>query len=175
MIQYSYIMEVRKEMKRVLKAVVCSLLIVAMLAASAPAFAASSIARIMKVNTDYTRLRESADQGSAVITRLRKGTKLLYWGVKDDAMYKVLTSTGKTGYVYGKYLTTYGAMNLKSVYVTKNLTQMYKRSGSSLKKNGVLSKGKYVMVYKTANGWAYVKTMTGKGAYVKTENLKRAF
>ena len=168
-------MEVRKEMKRVMKSLICSLLIVVLLAGSVPAFAASSVARIMKVNSDYVRLRESANEGSAVITRLRKGTKLLYWGVKDDAMYKVLTSTGKTGHVYGKYLTTYGAMNLKSVYVTKNLTQMYKRSGNSLKKNGVLSKGKYVMVYKTANGWAYIKTMTGKGAYVKTENLKRAF
>ena len=162
-------------MKRVLKSVICSLLIVAMLAGSAPAFAASSIARIMKVNTDYVRMRESASVGSDVITRLRKGTKLLYWGVKDDAMYKVLTSSGKTGYVYGGYLTTYGAMNLKSLYVTTASTQMYKRSGSSLKKNGVLAKGKYVVVYKAAGGWAYVKTMTGKGAYVKTANLKRAF
>lgn len=162
-------------MKRVMKSLICSLLIVAMLAASAPAFAASSVARIMKVNTDYARIRESASEGSAVIARLRKGTKLLYWGVKDDAMYKVLTSSGKTGYVYGGYLSTYGAMNLKSVYITTARTQLYKRSGSSLKKNGTLAKGKYVMVYKAANGWAYIKTMTGKGAYVQTSNLKRAF
>ena len=161
-------------MKRVLKSVICSLLIVVMLASAMPGYAAS-VARIMKVNGDYVRLRESADEGSDVIARLRKGTKVLYWGVKDDAMYKVMTSTGKTGYVYGAYLSTYGAMKLSSVYITTARTQMYRNANGSLKKNGTLAKGKYVMVYKTANGWAFIKTMTGKGAYVKTSTLKKAF
>ena len=162
-------------MKRnMFKSVICSLLIVVMLAGSMPAYAAS-VARIMKVSGDYVRMRESADEGSAVITRLRKGTKVLYWGVKEDAMYKVMTSSGKVGYVYGSYLTTYGAMQLSSVYVTTAQTQMYKRSGSSLVKNGTLASGKYVMVYKTANGWAYIKTMSGKGAYVRTATLEKAF
>ena len=87
----------------------------------------------------------------------------------------MLTSTGKTGYVYGKYVTTYGAMNLKSVYVTTARTQLYKRSGNSLKKNGVLSKGKYVMVMKTSGNWVYAKTMSGKSVYMQKTNLKRAF
>lgn len=162
-------------MKRnVFKSVICSLLIVVMLAGAMPGYAAS-VARIMKINGDYVRLRESADEGSDVIARLRKGTKVLYWGVKNDAMCKVMTTSGKVGYVYGSYLTTYGAMQLNSVYVTTARTQMYKRSGSSLVKNGVLGEGKYVMVYKAASGWAYVKTMSGKGAYVRTETLKKAF
>jgi len=158
--------------RKVLKAIVCTLLIVAMLAASMPAFAASSVARIMKVNANNVRLRES---DGSVITNLKKGTKLLYWGVKDDAMYKVVTNNGKMGYVYGQYLSTYGAMKLDKVYITTDKITLYKRSGTTLKANGSLAEGKYVMVYKAASGWAYIKTMTGKGAYVKTEDLKRAF
>jgi len=137
-----------------------------------PAFAASSVARIMKVNANNVRLRES---DGSVITNLKKGTQLLYWGVKDDAMYKVVTNNGKMGYVYGQYLSTYGAMKLDKVYITTDKITLYKRSGTTLKANGSLAEGKYVMVYKAASGWAYIKTMTGKGAYVKTEDLKRAF
>lgn len=158
--------------RKVLKSIVCVLLIVSMLAASMPAFAASSVVRIVKVNVSNARLR---DTDGSVITNLKKGTKLLYWGEKSDAMYKVVTSNGKTGYVYGQYLSTYGAMKLNKVYITTAATTLYKRSGSSLRTAGKLPAGKYVMVYQTAGGWAYIKTMTGKSAYVKTENLKRAF
>lgn len=162
-------------MKRnVWKSIVCSLLMVVMLATSVPASAAS-VARIMKVNGDYVRMRASADEGGATIRRLRKGTKVLYWGKKDGSMYKVLTSDGKTGYVYGEYLTTYGAMKLNSVYVTTASTKIYRRSGNSLKKSGTLAKGKYVMVMKTSGNWAYAKTMAGKSIYLQRDNLKRAF
>ena len=159
-------------MKRsVWKSFVCGLLIVVMLASSAPAFA-SSVARIMKVTGDYVRLRTSSSQGSSVVTRLRKGDKVLYWGQKDGSMYKVLTTSGKTGYVYRSYLTTYGAMQLNKVYVTTASTKMYNANKRGI---GTLSKGKYVMVYKTQGNWAYVKTMSGKGAFVNRSTLKRAF
>lgn len=158
--------------RKVLKSIICSLLIVAMLAASAPAFAASSLARIVKVNASNVRLRDANDN---VICNLKKGTKLLYWGKKDDAMCKVITSSGKVGYIYKGYLTTYGAMKLDKVFVTTDTVTMYKPSGSSLKSAGRLAAGKYVMVYKSSGGWAYIKTMSGKGAFVRTDDLKRAF
>lgn len=161
-------------MKRVCKMIVCSLLIVAMLAVSLPASAASSIACIMKVTTDYARMRSSAEDGS-VIASLRKGTKLLYWGVHDGAMCKVMTSSGITGYVYGPYLTTYGAMNLDSVYVTTATTAMYRRSGGTLVSSGYLGKGRYVAVYGVYNGWAFIKTMSGASAFIKTDNLSKVF
>ena len=84
-------------MKRnVFKSVLCFMMILAMLMAPMTASAASN-ARIMKTNTDWVRLRsESGEQ----IARLRKGTKVLYWGSKDDEMSRVITSNGKTGYVY---------------------------------------------------------------------------
>ena len=159
-------------MKRnVIKSFICILMILAMLMAPMTASAAS-VARIMKTNTDWVRMRDASGEQ---VARLRKGTKVLYWGSKEDEMYKVMTSNGKTGYIYKGYLSTYGAMKLSSVYVTTASTQMYNRSGSSLKKSGKLASGKYVMVYKTSGNWAYIKTMTGKGAFVQKDTLKKAF
>jgi len=159
-------------MKRnVLKTVLCFMMILAMLMAPMTASAAS-VARIMKTNTDWVRLRSAS---GAQLTSLRKGTKVLYWGVKDDEMYKVMLSNGKTGYIYKNYLSTYGAMRLDSVYITTAATPMYNRSGSTLKKTGTLASGKYVMIYKTSGNWAYIKTMTGKGAFVQKGTLKKAF
>lgn len=158
-------------MKRIMKSFVSLLLIVAMFAIPMSASAAS-VARIMKVNGDWVRMR---DKDGTQIARLRKGTKVLYWGVKDGAMYKVMTSSGKTGYVYGSYLTTYGAMKKNQVYVTTASTKMYKTSGNKLVGNGTLAKGKYVLVYKTSGDWAYIKTMTGKSAFVKKATLAKAF
>lgn len=157
--------------RKVIKSVLCLVMVLTMLIAPMTASAAP-VARIMKTNTDWVRMR-SAD--GTQIARLRKGTKVLYWGSKIDEMYKVMTSNGKTGYVYKDYLTTYGAMKLNSVYVTTASTPLYNRSGSSLKKSGTLASGKYVMVYRTSGNWAYIKTMGGKGAFVQKDTLKKAF
>lgn len=161
--------------RKVLKSVLCSLLILAMMMAPMSALASSSLALILKVNGDWVRMRDGAEEGDEVIARLRKGTKVLYWGEREDEMYKVLTSTGKRGYIYKGYLSTYGAMKKSQVYITTGTTKLYKRSGSSLKGNGTLAKGKYVVVYKTSGNWAYIKTMTGKSAYCQKSSLKKAF
>lgn len=159
-------------MKRnVWKAIVCFMMMVAMLVASIPASAAST-AYIMKVNADRVRLRGSAGD---IIRTMRKGTKVLYWGSKDGSMYKVLTSDGKTGYVYKNYLSTYGAMKVSSVYVTTSSAPTYKRSGNNLKRSGSLAAGKYVMVMKTSGNWAYAKTMTGRSIYLQKSYLKKVF
>lgn len=162
-------------MKRnIWKSIVCGLMLVVMLATSMPASAAS-VARILKVNADYVRMHNVTAEGSVVTRRLRKGTKVLYWGESKDSMCKVLTSDGNTGYVYKGYLTNYGAMSLKKVYVTTAATQTYKRSGNSLKKSTKLAKGKYVMVVKASGDWVQAKTMSGKTVYMKKTNLKKAF
>ena len=161
-------------MKRFWKMIVCSLLIVAMLATTAPAFAASSIARIMKVTEDYTRMR-SAPEGGSVIANLRYGTKLLYWGVNHGAMCKVMTSSGAVGYVYGGYMATYGAMNLDSVYVTTAPTAMYTRANGTLVSAGALAKGRYVSVFGVHEDWVFVKTMSGQGGFVKAGTLAKVF
>lgn len=161
--------------RKSLKAVLCSLLVIAMLVAPVSGLASSKLALILKVKGDYVRMREGAGAGDRVIGRLRKGTKVLYWGSHEDEMYKVCTSNGTIGYIYKGYLSTYGAMKKSQVYVTTGSTKLYKRSGGSLKRNGSLSKGKYVVVYKAAGGWALIKTMSGKSAYCQTRTLKKAF
>ena len=163
-------------MKRnLLKTVLCSLLVIALLAAPVSGLASSNLALIMKVNGDWVRVRDGADEGAQVITRLRKGNKVLFWGDRQDEMYKICTSSGDVGYIYKGYLSTYGAMKKSQVYVTSGTTKLYKRSGSSLKGNGTLGSGKYVVVYKTSGNWAYIKTMTGKSAYCQKSMLKKAF
>lgn len=159
-------------MKRnVMKSVLCFMMILAMLMAPMTASAAS-VARIMKTNTDWVRMRSAS---GAQITSLRKGTKVLYWGSRNDDMYKVMLSNGVTGYVYKNYLSTYGAMRLDSVYITTSSTPTYNRSDSTLKKSGTLPRGRYVMVYATSGNWAYVKTMSGKGAFVQKATLQKVF
>lgn len=163
-------------MKRnVWRSVVCSLLIVATLLAPMSALASSQLVRILKVEGDWVRLRESADGDGEMIARLRKGTKLLYWGEHDDEMYKVVTRDGEVGYIYKGYLSTYGAMKKSQVYVTADTVKLYKRDGGTLKGNGSVEKGKFVVVYKTYGNWAYIKTMSGKGGYCQTDDLVKAF
>ena len=158
-------------MKRnVVKSFICFIIILAML--MAPMTASAAIARIMKVNTDWARMRSS---DGTQIASLRRGTKVLYWGSRNDEMCKVMLSNGKTGYIYKDYLSTYGAMNLDSIYITTATTQMYNRSSNTLKKSGSLAAGRYVMIYKTSGNWAYIKTMSGKGAFVMRDTLERAF
>lgn len=161
--------------RKFLKPLVCILLAVSMLLAPLSAMAASSKAYIMRVNVSGARLHSSTDADHTIVAKLSKGSKVLYWGSKNGAMYKVVTLSGKTGYVYKNYLSVYGAVKKSSVYVTRAKTKLYKRSGSSLKGNGTLSAGKYVVVYRTYGNWAYVKTMSGKGAYVNKNYLKKAF
>lgn len=161
--------------RKIMRSVLCVLLVVAMLMAPMSALASSKVALILKVKNDWVRLREGTDSGGEVITRLRKGTKLLYWGENKDEMFKVLTASGKVGYVYKGYVSTYGALKKSSIYVTEEAIKLYKRSGSKLKSNGKLSKGKYVVVYKTSGKWAYIKTMSGKSAYCLKDSLKKAF
>ena len=159
--------------RRFLKPLVCILLVVSMLLAPLSALAASK-AYILKVNTSGVRLRDS---DGSVITELGKGTKVLYWGKTKNggAMCKVVTRTGKTGYVYKSFLTSYGAVKKSAVYVTKASTPLYKRSGSSLKKSSTLSAGEYLIVYRTSGRWAYVMSMSGKRGYVYKSFVKKAF
>ncbi len=143
-------------------------MIVAMLAAQVSALASN--AYLLKVNGvgSYVRSETGEKIGS-----LRKGTRVLYWGHKKGQMLKVMIASGKIGYVYQGNLDTYGAMNAKQLYMTDSPTKLYKRVGSSMKAKGSVGKGVPLIVYRSVNGWAMVKSLAGKTAYVKTSNLKK--
>ena len=159
--------------RKILKPLVCLLLVASMLLAPMSALAASKV-YILRVNAGGARLRDS---DGTVITELAKGTKVLYWGSSkgNGAMCKVVTRSGKTGYVYRKYLSSYGVVNKSAVYITRYSTPIYKRSGSSLKRNGTLSANQYVIVYRASGNWAYVKSMSGKTGYIYKSFVKKAF
>ena len=162
----------------ILKSILCSLLIVAMLAAPVSALAASRVAYIFKVSVSdapgtYIRSGKSSD-GNAVIGSLKNGTKVLYWGSKKDQMLQVMTPDGKKGYVYQGNLKVYGAANTRQIYLTtESSTGVYRKSGSSYKKAGSIGMGIPVIVYKTTGNWALVRNMNGSSAYIKTSALKR--
>ena len=161
-------------MKRNLwKSILCIALILVLTLAPLSALAASRTAKILKVNVDKARMRESAT--GEIITTLNKGTKVLYLNRTDGAYCKVCTTDGTTGYVYKSFLSNYGAVRADQVYVTKASTTLYRRSGNSLRKSSTLKSGTYMLVYKTNGNWAYVKSMSGKSGYVKLSSLRKVF
>ena len=169
--------------RKIFKSILCSLLIIALVSAPMSALAASKVAYILKVNGGsagkvYVRSGSSLKGGngsSGIIGTLKNGTRVLYWGQKSGQMLRVMTNSGAVGYIYKGNLKAYGAMSKKQVYLTNGSTALYKRSGSSMKRSGTLGKNKPLLVYRISGGWALVKNLAGKTAYVKMSSLKKAF
>ena len=170
--------------RKVLKSILCSLLIVALISAPMSALAASKVAYILKVyTTDSTRKvnvrsgssLKGGNGSSGIIGTLKTGTRVLYWGEKSGQMLKIMTNNGQVGYIYQGNLKTYGAMSRKQVYLTSASTAVYKRSGSTMKRSGTIGKGKPVFVYGIKGGYALVKNLAGGSGYIKTSALKKAF
>ena len=156
-----------------LKFVVCMMLIAAMLAAPMSASAAS-MAHIMKINVSDARLRV-APGDTEVISKLRRSTKVLYWGEEDDNYCKIATLDGEVGYVFEDYLSHYGTVKQSMVYTNDSKISLYKKSGDSLKKSGSISADQLILVYKTSGDWAQIKTITGKSGYCKLSSLNKVF
>ena len=155
--------------RRLMAALLCLMLLVSVFAVPA---SATSVVRVMKVNVHGARLRTGPGDYD-VITSLKKGTKVLYTGHQVNAFYQVRTSGGKVGYIYKKFLSKYGAATSKQVYYTNKAVTMRKRNSS--KSSGVkrLKKNTLVLVYEVRGKWAYVKTLSGKGGYVKVSALSK--
>ena len=134
---------------------------------------AASVVKVMKVNVSGARLRSKAGE-STIITSLKKGTKVLYTGKKVNAFYYVRTSNGKTGYVYDKFLSSYGAAYSNQVYYTTKKVNMFRKASAKSSKVKKLSKHTLVLVYEVRGNWAYVKTLSGKGGFVKASCLTKA-
>ena len=154
--------------RRLLAAVLGLVILVSLFAVPASA----SVVKVMKINVNGARLR-SGPGNYPVIKSLKKGAKVLYTGKKVNAFYKVRTSGGKVGYVYDKFLTSYGAANSNQVFYTNKSVTM--RRKATAKSRGVkrLKRKTLVLVYQVRGSWAYVKTMSGKGGYVKVSALTK--
>ena len=163
----------------VIKSILCSLLIVALLAAPISAFAASNVAYILKVSVSsapgtYMRAGSSkaGDKSNQIVNSLKNGTRVLYWGKKSGQMLYVMSADGKCGYVYQGNLKNYGAVNVRQIYATTSSTGVYKKSGGKMKKVGTVGAGIPVCVFKTTDGYAYVRNLAGKTAYIPLSALK---
>ena len=165
--------------RKLLKSLLCSLLILAFVSAPISALAASKTAYILKVTgSDKVNVRSgSSVKGgdSDIIGTVKPGTRVLYWGEKSGQMMKIMGANGQTGYIYQGNLKSYGAVKSSQVYLTKSATTIYKKSGSTLKKKGTVSANYPVFVYKVVAGYAQVKNISGTTAYIKTSALKKAF
>ena len=169
-------------MKRnIIKSILCSVLIVALLAAPVSALASNAayILRISASDAPGVYLRSGSDPNNLnkttdnVIGSLKNGTKVLYWGHSLGQMMLVMTANGKMGYVHKGNLRTYGAMNRKQLYVTNGSTAVYRLSGSSLKKAGTAGKGLPVVVYQVRGDWALVRNLAGTAGIIQTSNLTK--
>lgn len=159
--------------RKLLKPIVCMLLTIMTVVMPLSASAASYV-HIVKVNVSDARLRSEAGS-SGVVKTLSRGTKLLYLGEKKGKFCKVVTAKGVSGYVYEDFLSDYGTVKKSMLYYTEKSTPIYKKSGSTLKRNGSLAKNTLVLVYKTNGSWAYIKSMNGKSGYCKLSYLEDLF
>lgn len=155
--------------RRLLAALLGLVLLISVFAVPA---SATSVVKVMKVNVHGARLR-SGPGNYPVIKSLKKGTKVLYTGTHVNAFYKVRTSGGKVGYIYKKFLSSYGAATSKQVYVTNKKTTMRRKNTTKSRAVKKLKKNTLVLVYEVRGNWAYVKTLSGKGGYVKVSALSK--
>ena len=149
--------------------------ILAMSIVMAPVSAsASGVVRILRVNVEGARLRTGPGVSTIQKPSLKKGEKVFWWGKTANAFCYVRTSTGRVGYVYKPYLSSYGAVNSRQVYYAKGSTSVYRKASTHSSHVGKLSARQHVIVYETRGNWAYIKTLSGKGGFVKLSSLKKA-
>ena len=161
--------------RRILMMIVSILLVASMLTATTSALAASKKkVQIMQVTVDGARVRQGPSSDYDVITSLKNGSKLFYLGKEKNSFYKVRTDHGVVGYMFRDFLKSYGVCYKSQVYYATKKVKVYKKASTHSKRKTTLSKGQHVVVYQVKGSWAYVKTLSGTGGYVKKSALKKA-
>lgn len=157
--------------KKYLKVVLSIVLSLLLLTAPLSAFAAPKTVTILKVKNDYARVRNEEGE---VITSLRKNTKVFYLG-RQDSMAYICTERGVMGYVYGGYLSSYGAVRLANVYYVKSSSlKVYSSPRTSSRRLTTLPKNSFILLSKANGKWGYIKSLSGNSGYVQLSGLRRA-
>ena len=159
--------------RRVISVILTVVLLAAMAIAPAGAMAAKKI-QILQVTVKGARLRQGPSSNYSVKKSLNKGAKVFYLGKGKDSFYKVRTDHGVVGYMYKGFLKSYGACYQSQVYYASKKVKVYKKASTHSGRKTTLSKGQHVIVYQVKGSWAYIKTLGGKGGYVKKSALKKA-
>ncbi|MFP5108404.1 SH3 domain-containing protein [Neobacillus sp. C211] len=134
--------------------------------------------KYVNVTSGTLNLRKSTSMSSAIVTTLSKGMAVtVYSETKGWAKVSV---NGKNGYVSSGFLSSKSPTNIPSSPTTTAKTKYVNvKSGTLNMRNGTstsasiivkLAKGKAVMVYSEANGWAKIKVY-GKTGYVSSAFL----
>jgi len=167
-------------MRKFFRTMLCALLLLTLTASplmatkSSVAQAAGTM-KMVKVNVQGGRLRKGPGSSYDIITSLDKGEKIFYSGKTKNAFSYVCTADGKSGYIYKEFLSNYGSVRSSSIYYTtgKNV-RMYKKPSTSASRAATLRKQQFVIVYKKAGKWAYVRTLDGQAGYIQLSKLKNA-
>lgn len=165
-------------MRKFFRVMLCMLLMLTMTvlapvaAPSTTAHAASSM-QIMKTNVEGGRLRKGPSSEYDVITTLDKGEKVFYSGKTKNAFSYVCTESGKVGYIYKGFLSKYGTVRTSSIYYTRGKNvRLYKKPSTSASRVTTLRKQQFVIVYKKAGNWAYIRTLEGKAGYIQLSKIR---
>ena len=130
---------------------------------------------ILRVTVDQARLRAGPSSAYERITSLKKGSKVFYLRKMKDSFAYICTSNGVKGYMYRGFLEKYGMCYAYQVYRCKNSSaNVYKKASTSSARVTRLTKNQHVVVYQVSGSWAYIKTLGGKGGYVKKSALTKA-
>ena len=155
-----------------LRAALCMLLILTMIAAPMSASAANKkLITILKTNVDGGRLREGPTSAFPVIRSLKLGEKVFYTGEKYASFCLVRTTKGEVGDIYDGFLSPYGTVRADQVYFAPARTNVYKDANSS--RVGVLEANQHVLVFRISGNWALVKTLNGLSGFAKVETLTK--
>ncbi|MGI6173644.1 MAG: SH3 domain-containing protein [Christensenellales bacterium] len=162
--------------KRVLRALLCALLLAMLLTqTAAPAFA--KVGKIYVVAVQGLRQRSSPKGGDLgnVLRSLKKGTKVVHLSSKGN-WWRVRTAKGNVGYVFSKYLIASGASTGtgikagKTYKVTASALVVRRGPGTSYKRLGSLRRGQRVAVLAVNGAWARI-SRNGKVGYVAKRYL----
>lgn len=152
------------------------LLLTAMVIAPVSASAASKkIVYVVKITVQGARLREGPSSAYKIITSLPKDSRVFTLNKRQNAFCFVYTEDGQRGFVYKGFLKAYGAVAVDQVYYNKNNSlTVYKKANTNSGRVTTLYKNQHIIVYQTQGEWAYIKTLRGKGGFVKISGLRKA-
>ena len=138
--------------------------------------AAAKKINILQVTVDGARVRRGPSSAYEVKTSVKKGGKVFYLGSIKNSFAHIRTSGGTEGYIYKGFLKSYGSCYKSQVfYSRKSGLGVYKKPSTSSSRVTKLGKYQHVIVYQVKGSWAYIKTLSGKGGYVKGGSLGKAF
>jgi len=160
--------------RRIISLILTVVLLTAMAVVPVSASAAKKV-QILRVTVDGARVRRGPSSAYDVLTSVKKGGKVFYMGKMKKSFAYVCTSTGTVGYMYKGFLQTYGTCYASQVYYSRQSgLSVYKKTSVNSKRVTRLKKHEHVIVYQVNGKWAYIKTLNGKGGYVKKSKLAKA-